>query len=119
MPTINVLTKTLKDGYAPILKHFNEFKPPGCNSIRQLGASEGGFELDLEEPFLEQAKLKMIHNPMRDINSLLRQVRWHNGKLLSFHHNSLTEEQTMLLFRALQFSLGEENVVLCENYQQG
>ena len=113
MKIIKVLPTTLKCGYEPIVKRFNDTKPPGCNSIRELGASEGGFEFDLEEPFLEQAKLKMINNPMRDKNSLLRQVRWSDGKLLNLHYNSLTEEQTMLLFQSLQHSLGEENVVLC------
>jgi len=111
MKIIKVLTTTLKGGYEPIVNHFNDNKPLGCNSIRKLGACEGGFEFDLEEPFLEQAKLKMINNPMRDTNSLLRQVRWSDGKLLNLHYNSLTEEQTMLLFQALQHSLGEENVV--------
>ena len=113
MKIIKVLPTTLKCGYEPIVKRFNDTKPPGCNSIRELGAWEGGVEIDLEEPFLEQAKLKMINNPMRDKNSLVRQVRWSDGKLLSFHYNSLTEEQTMLLFQALQHSLGEENVVWC------
>ncbi len=111
MKIIKVLPKTLKGGYSPIINYFNEFKPPGCNPIRELCVWEGGFEIDLEEPFLEQAKLKMINNPMRDKNSLVRQVRWSDGKLLSFHHTPLTEEQTMLLFKALQHSLGEENVV--------
>ncbi len=113
MTTIHVLTKTLKGGYGPIINHFNENKPPGFNPIRELCVWEGGFEIDLEEPFLEQAKLKMINNPMCDKNSLVRQVRWSDGKLLSFHYNSFTEEQTMLLFHALQHSLGEENVGWC------
>uniref|UniRef100_A0A6C0HQ08 Uncharacterized protein n=1 Tax=viral metagenome TaxID=1070528 RepID=A0A6C0HQ08_9ZZZZ len=111
MKIIKVLPKTLKGGYKPIINRFNDTKPPGCNPIRELCVWEGGFEIDLEEPFLEDAKLKMINNPILDKNSLVRQVRWSDGKLSNFHYNSLTEEQTMLLFQALQFILGEENVV--------
>ena len=113
MSTIHVLTDKIKGGYNPIIKYFNDNKPEGCNPIRELMVYEGGFEIDLEPALLEVAKLEMIGNPMRDKNSLVRQVRWSGGKLLSFHHNTFTSKQTILLFCALQHCLGEENVVWC------
>ena len=113
MSTIHVLTDKIKCGYNPIIKYFNDNKPAGCNPIRELMVYEGGFEIDLEPALLEVAKLEMIGNPMRDKNSLVRQVRWSGGKLLSFHHNAFTSEQTILLFHALQHCLGAENVVWC------
>lgn len=109
MSTIHVLTETLKDGYAPILQYYNTNKPFHWNPILEGGFAEGGFEIKLEHELLQEAKKDRYY----DKNSVVRQVRWCKGKLESGLYIPLTEEQTVLLFQALQHSLGKENVVLC------
>jgi hypothetical protein len=108
--TIHVLIDNLPGGYEPIVQFYNANKPDHLNKIFKNKVAEGGFETLLEEDLLEKAK----KDPWCDANSLVRQVRWYSGKLLSkCGYNPLTNEQTQLLFRALQHSCGEKNVVWC------
>ena len=111
MSTIKVLTDTLKGGYAPIIKFYNENKPEDAMELRVLDRSEGGFELSLN---MEQLKSQQDwHNRMfLDDNDTIKQLRWSRGRLESGCYIGFNEEETKLLFRALQHSLGAQNVVM-------
>ncbi len=106
MTTIHVLTDKLQGGYQPILDFYNQNKPSEWAVLRKAGACEGGFECDLPS--------KEIRNNtyLCDTNSLVQQVRWSRGKLVKMSYIGLGAEQTKLLFRALQHSLGQDKVVM-------
>jgi hypothetical protein len=110
MSTIHVLTDKLKGGYQPILDFYNQNKPSEWTELREAGVCEGGFECDL--PAEEVIDIKK-NRYLCDIDSLVQQVRWSRGKLLSMGYIGLGYEQTKLLFRALQHSLGVDQVVMC------
>ena len=106
MSTIHVLTEKLKGGYQPILDFYNQNKPAEWTELQEAGVCEGGFECDL--PIDELVVMKMSR--YSDKNNLVQQVRWSQGKLLSMGYKGLGHEQTELLFRALQNSLGADQV---------
>ena len=113
MSTIKVLTDTLKAGYGPIIKFYNENKPMGAMELRKLDRSEGGFELSLNAEQLKSQK--DWHNRMfLDDNETIKQLRWSRGRLESGCYIGFNEEETALLFRALQHSLGAESVVMVQ-----
>ena len=110
MTTIHVLTEKLKGGYKPILDFYNQNKPEEWTELKEAGVAEGGFECDL--PIEELVVLRQSR--YSDKNNLVQQVRWSRGKLLSMGYIGLGYEQTQLLFRALQHSLGDDKVVWCD-----
>ena len=110
MTTIHVLTEKLKGGYKPILDFYNQNKPSEWTELKEAGVCEGGFECDL--PIEELVVMRQTR--YSDKNNLVQQVRWSRGKLLSMGYRGLGYEQTQLLFRALQHSLGEDKVVWCD-----
>jgi len=114
MSTIHVLTSTLKDGYAPICNYYNANKPADWMPISKLRAAEGGFEMNLN-PSEKAHSLECVKSMgrMSDENDKVRQLRWTgDGFLKSNGHIGFTREQTHLLCRALQHSLGGDKVEL-------
>ena len=95
-------------GYGPILEWYNANKPNEWQAIRKAGIAEGGFEVPLTKAELEimQEKYERL-----EPDQYVRQLEWHRGELRQ-HHNyaTLWEEETLLLGKALQTVLGDENV---------
>jgi hypothetical protein len=113
MSTIKVLTNTLKGGYGPIIKYYNENKAADAMELRELARSEGGFELSLNTEQLESQQ--DWHNQMfLDDNDTIKQLRWSRGRLESGCYIGFNKQETALLFRALQHSLGAESVVMVQ-----
>ena len=109
MTTIHVLTDELPGGYKPIIDFYNQNKPSEWSELRKADVSEGGFECYLPNKNLEEIKKKLY---LYDMNTLVQQVRWSDGKLLSMGYIGLGYEQTQLLFKALQHILGADQVVM-------
>jgi hypothetical protein len=107
MTTIKVLIDTLPGGYGPIIEYYNANKPADWMPIAKAGVAEGGFEIKLNPDELAR---KM--NWYSDYNDRVRQLRWSDGKLLSNCYVGFTDEQTALLFQALQQSLGDQVIML-------
>ena len=115
MSTIRVLTDTLKGGYAPILKFYNENKAADAMELRVLDRSEGGFQLSLNMEQLASQRAwykRIVPYTGLDHNETIKQLRWSRGRLESGCYIGFNEEETALLFRALQHSLGAQNVVM-------
>ena len=114
MSTIKVLTDTLKGGYEPIIRYYNENKPEDAMELRKLDRSEGGFELSLNmEQLASQREWSSRFNRFGlDHNETIKQLRWSRGRLESGCYIGFNKEETALLFRALQHSLGAQNVVM-------
>ena len=116
MSTIKVLTDTLKGGYEPIINFYNENKPADAMELRKLDRSEGGFELSLNREQLasqrEWSSRFSLSQLGLDHNETIKQLRWSRGRLESGCYIGFNEEETALLFRALQHSLGAQNVVM-------
>jgi hypothetical protein len=101
MTTIKVLTDTLSGGYGPILEYYNTNKPHDWNPLRRLQVYEGGFEIALNESYTRPT----------DYNDSVKQLRWSRGCLSSGGYIGFNFEETFLLFKALQHSLGEDKVI--------
>jgi hypothetical protein len=98
---IKVLVDTIK--YEPILEHYNANKPDDEEPLERLDRLEGGFKIMILE----------MKNKYVDANLKIRQLRWHEGHLVSMGHIGFTEKQKMLLYESLVFSL-KGNVLLIE-----
>jgi len=109
--TIMVGLKTLPCGYGPILKSYNENRPAGSQPIYEAGVCEGGFEIPLNPEVLANYRLSGYK---LSSNEKVRQLRWNNGALVPMCHRPLTQEETLLLYSALCYALGEGNVRLIE-----
>ena len=103
MTTIKVLAETLACGYGPICDFYNANKPDDSMPISQLRRAEGGFEINFT-PQEKQDRIDWLKSrgSLYDNNDTIRQLRWSNGKLTSQGYIGFTEEQTQLLFKALQ-----------------
>jgi hypothetical protein len=115
MSTIQVLPLTLKGGYEPICDYYNANKPADWAPLSKLQRSEGGFQIDLntEEKKRSLEWAKRIGGLPPDNNDIIRQLRWTGKGFLKSEFNiGFTEEQTQLLFQALQHSLGEGQVLM-------
>ena len=110
MATIQVLVDTLSGGYEPILTYYNANKSEKWNPLRQLEVAEGGFEIELNAEELKHS-LKWS-TALTDRNDEVKQLRWNHGRLSSCGYNGFNEEETELLFKSLQHSLGEDKVIL-------
>ena len=108
MTTIKVLTDTLSGGYGPILEYYNTNKSPGWNPLRRSQVYEGGFEIALNE------KTNESYTRPTDYNDRVKQLRWSRGCLRSGGYIGFNCEETLLLFKALQHSLGEDKVIFVE-----
>jgi len=107
--TIKVLVATFKkEVYQQVTAFYNQNKPAGWKNLIEGRFAEGGFEIELEDDYVNSQRAKGRSNP----NDLFRQVRWSQGRLESFYYIPFTEEQTELLYRALQHGFGADKVVL-------
>ena len=108
--TIQVLVDTFKkEIYKVVTDYYNQNKPDGWTELISGRFDEGGFEMALDTELLQ----KQLGRGYRDTNQLVRQVRWNHGKLVSgWQHIPFTDEQTELLFRALQHGFGVDKVVM-------
>jgi hypothetical protein len=127
MTTIKVLTPTLKGGYAPIIAYYNNNKPDSWMPLRIASVAEGGFEIPLKRKELKHraewcSRLSggAYYPPNTaeedddsyrlDYNDKVKQVRWNDGRLESGFYIPFDQEETALLFLALNNSLGDANV---------
>ena len=105
--TIQVLVDKLpQNGYQDICDDYNSKKgilPP----IRKANVYEGGFEVSII--FNENETIPS------DYNCKVRQLRWSEGKLLSFGHFPLLKEEQQILFNSLKKVLGNDNVIWLKN----
>jgi hypothetical protein len=114
MSTIQVLPETLKGGYAPICAYYNANKPADWMPLSKLQRAEGGFEINLTQEELTCSTAWAYRmGTIMDINNKIRQLRWiGNGYLKADRHIGFDGKQTQLLFKALQHSLGEDQVIM-------
>jgi hypothetical protein len=107
--TIHVLVDTIdKKTFQSILDFYNNNKDVGELPLQRLDRAEGGFKIDIPE---EKWKI----NPyvgFTDANDKIRQLRWSEGRLVSYGYISFTEKQGMLLYEALIHSLPPGSVLL-------
>lgn len=107
--TIKVLVDTFKrETYQHVTSFYNGNKPADWKNLIEGRFAEGGFEIELEDDYLNRQRAKGLSNP----NDLFRQVRWSNGTLVSFGYFPFTAEQTELLYRALKHGFGADKVIL-------
>ena len=106
---ISVGLETLRGGYRPILDYYNLNRPEGSQPLCEAGVCEGGFEIPLSK---EELALYKNRGLTLDPNRKVRQLRWNKGELVSMGYQALTQEETILLYHALCYSLGNENVNL-------
>jgi hypothetical protein len=112
--TIRVLSATLSSGYAPILAYYNTNKPAHWLPMNKAAVCEGGFEIPLNAEELARLK-ERSSGALLDQNDYVRQLRWHNGTLVSFAHSPLREEEIHLLGSALAAVLGADKVQIIKN----
>ena len=112
--TIKVLAPRLKS-YEEVIDYYNQHKPLEWEPLSKLNRSEGGFQIALSPIELEK-HIKYLEsrygNNLIDENDEIKQLRWSKGMLHSNYHMGFTNEETMLLYEALQNSLGKEYVIL-------
>ena len=108
MTTIKVLAETIECGYGPICDFYNANKPTDSMPISQLQRAEGGFQINFS-PQEKQDRIDRLKSRgfLYDNNDTIRQLRWSNGELTSQFYIGFTEEQTKLLFTALQNTVGQ------------
>jgi len=112
MKYIQVLVDRLPvNGYRDICKYYNNRKQDESQPIYKAGVCEGGFEICLNETEIQRLKSR---KHVLDPNDTVRQVRWSNGWLHNMYYMVLKEDETLLLFEALQSVLGKDNVVYQE-----
>lgn len=98
--TITVTFKTFK--YEPIIKYYNQNKPPDWNPIEKLNRLEGGFQIKMED---------FDHNRSLDINQRIKQVRWHKQQLITpIAMFGFTVEEEYLLYQSFLHVHGENEV---------
>ena len=104
---LSFMQKTLFCGYQSVLDYYNLHKSEDSKELRISGAAEGGFEISLTEEELNS-------RPKGDYNTTVRQLRFGGfGNTLTSNFNiGFTREQTLLLFKALESSLGVGQVIL-------
>ena len=85
-----------------ILEYYNQNKSLEDEPLQRLDRFEGGFQICLPE----------MKDVMCDSNKKIKQLRWHNGYLVSFYYIGFTYIEQDLLHRSLSYVLGEENVIL-------
>ena len=107
IPVIKFIIDRLKGGYQPVLDYYNLNKPEGSLQLCRAGVAEGGFEIHLTEE-------EMKNKRRGDYNSTVRQLRFGGSgdTLTSGFHMGFTKAETLLLFKALESSLGEGQVIL-------
>lgn len=98
---IAVKISQLPQGYQPILDYYNYHRPEGSQMLEKLNRCEGGFQIKLDN-------YDEIEDT--DINNKIRQLRWCGRKLVSDMYIGFTDEQLDLLYEAIGYSLGKENV---------
>jgi hypothetical protein len=113
MTTIKFIADKLYGGYQPILDFYNENKPLGAEPLGRCLTAEGGFEIKLNP---EELKQHLEHMPrfstFTDYNDTVKQLRFTgDSKLTSGGYMGFNKEETELLFRALQHSLGADQVM--------
>ena len=111
---IKVLVPRLKS-YEEVIDYYNQNKPLKWEPLSKLNRAEGGFQIALSPIELDK-HIKYLEsrfgNNLIDENDEIKQLRWSNGMLRSNYHMGFTKEETMLLYKALQNSLGKEYVIL-------
>ena len=106
---IHVLTDILPvNGYINICKYYNDHKPEGCMPLSKAGVCEGGFEVQLSQ--IEICSLKQTSQRHLDPNDKVRQLRWNDGWLFGMGYIPLKNEEILLLYKSLQYVLGESKV---------
>ncbi len=107
IPEIKFIIDRLKGGYPPVLEYYNKHKPEGSPKLFRSNVAEGGFEILLTEE-------EMKNKRKGDYNTTVRQLRFggFGDTLTSGYYMGFTREETLLLFKALESSLGKGQVIL-------
>jgi len=103
----------LYGGYAPVLAYYNENKPESAQLLCEANVAEGGFEIKLNaEELAARMEYLRDRDRMSDYNDTVRQLRFSGENCLRSlpWYAGFTREETALLLRALQHSLGAGNV---------
>lgn len=117
--TIQILADKFYGGLEPIVRFYNENRPPNTEPLAVTRTCEPGFEVKLNPVELkEHLDWLKEKRSLTDYNDTVRQVRISgNGFLKSGYHMELKYEETELLYRALQHCLGEDKVrIFYKNY---
>lgn len=110
MPIIQVLVETVN--YQDILNCYNSIKKEDDAPLKRLDRTEGGFQIDLPK---DKWKKDPYMNNLTDANDKIKQLRWSNGKLLSYgSHPQFNLEEYMLLYEALVRVLPPGKVLLID-----
>ena len=87
------------------IDYYNQHKPVYWNEIEKNDVAEGGFCIPLKPEYIKPGT--------RDINDKIKQVRWHQKKLVNWKNGkSMENEETQLLYKALCSVFGDEYVKL-------
>ena len=106
---ISVTFETISpEQYSQVLDYYNSHIPEGSNTLKQAYATEGGFMVDLTAVEIGSRKSS---NP----NDHIKQVRWYRKSLIGGppgHYPDIhfSENETLLLYHALCFVFGSEQV---------
>lgn len=85
------------------IDYYNQHKPVLWNALEKNDVAESGFCIPL--------KSEQIKPGSRDINDKIKQVRWHQKKLVNWkHYKCLEDAETQLLYQALCSVFGDEYV---------
>lgn len=98
---IRVLVKQITDKELhQILRYYNLHKSDNEEPLELLDRCEGGFCI----------KIDYLKKYQGDPNHKIKQVRWKNGYLVSEPYISFRSEEESLLYDALSYVLGKNNV---------
>lgn len=119
IPVIKFIIDKLKGGYQPVLDYYNLNKPEGSARLCRADVGEGGFAIHLTEEEMKNIRKHDYYDDdyddyNDDYNSTVRQLRFggFGSTLTSDYHMGFTREETLLLFKALESSLGVGQVIL-------
>jgi hypothetical protein len=98
---IAVKIGNLPNGYQPILDYYNQNRKSNTQPLEKLPRCEGGFMIKLPD----YDEIKSL-----EINNKIQQLRWSKRQLVSDIYYGFNDEQLELLYDALCYSLGEDNV---------
>jgi hypothetical protein len=98
---IRVLVKQITDKeLQQVLIYYNLHKSDNEEPLELLDRCEGGFYI----------KIDYLKHYGGDQNNKIKQVRWKNGYLISEPYISFKSEEESLLYDALSYVLGKNNV---------
>jgi hypothetical protein len=89
--------------YNDVIEYYNKNKTSDLSDLEKLDRAEGGFQI----------RLLFDNYRYKDPNDTIKQLRWKNKILDPLFYIGFTDIETKLLYDALCYVFGDNQIVLC------